>query len=531
MGAQARHGEDGGQAERGGRNEGHSLTFASVQENPHLGLVANARARIGHENGFLNPTVMSTDAREGGSYRARLGPHSRRWWLKRTATVALVAKGFEGPFILAEPSPNSKLATAVIGCGGRGEESLRAASGERLVAIVDVEDSRLAAAAKKAEEGGARPRAFFDYAMHREIDAVFVATPDHHHAPASMLALRHDKHVFCEKPLCHDIHEARALAKAAKARRLTTMMGNQGHCAEGYRRLCEYLWAGAIGDVLETHSWSGFVNGGAGGRPASSIAPAGLHWDQWLGPAAYRDYHTGLHPLYWRYYRDFGTGGLGDWGCHNLDGAFWALAPGHPTSIECLGTIGGSEEKYPQAGVIRWNIAERAGRPAAKIYWYDGAKLAADGTAGERRGQITSPNYPPMLGEFEKKYDTNFREGWDGGTFYIGTKGVMHTGSYGERPRILPEEAHRAFPPPARTIPRIKGSHFAHFIESCKAGKPTCADFDYAAGITEFLLLGHLANRAGAGAKVEWDGIKMKCTNRPELDRWLRREPRKGWEV
>ena len=173
---------------------------------------------------------------------------------------------FPTPFVLADLSPNSRLATAVIGCGGRGEASLAAALGEKLVAIADVDDGRLAAAGKKAAESGAKPQAFFDYrrmfdAVHQEIDAVFVAAPDHHHAPASMRAIQLGKHVFCEKPLCHDLWQTRALAKAASEHKVTTMMGNQGHCDEGYRRLCEYLWAGAIGEVLATHSWSGFVNG------------------------------------------------------------------------------------------------------------------------------------------------------------------------------------------------------------------------------------------------------------------------------
>jgi len=146
------------------------------------------------------------------------------------------------------------------------------------VALVDVDDSHLAAAADKVSRNGGAPRRFFDYrrmfdAMHKEIDAVFVAIPDHHHAPASMLALKHGKHVFCEKPLCHDISQAGALAREAKKQKVTTMMGNQGHCEDGYRRVCEYIWAGAIGDVVETHTWSGFVNGGAGGRPVSSRFP------------------------------------------------------------------------------------------------------------------------------------------------------------------------------------------------------------------------------------------------------------------
>ena len=466
---------------------------------------------------------------------------TRRRWLRAllaTAGTAGASRVWSAPAILADPSPNSKLAVAVIGCGGRAEASLEAVRGEKVVALVDVEEKRLNTAAARVVSTGAPPRTFFDYrrmfdALHHEVDAVFVAAPDHHHAPASMMALQLGKHVFCEKPLCHDISQARALAKAAQARRVTTMMGNQGHCEEGYRRVCEYLEAGAIGDVLETHSWSGFVNGGAGKRPLSKPAPAGLHWDEWLGPAPYRDFHEGLHPLYWRYHWDFGTGGLGDWGCHNLDGVFWALQVGAPASIECLGTIGGGEECYPQASVIRWDIPARGRFPALKAYWYDGAKhpAQAETIVRERHGQISVPNCPPMLAEFSKKYDWDFREGWDGGTFYLGNKGVLHSGCYGQRPRLLPEAAHRAFPVPEPRIPRIQGSHFAHFIKSCKEGKSTCADFAYAAALTEFLLLGHLAIKAGVGAKVEWDGARMRCTNLPEVNRWLRRDCRPGWEV
>lgn len=464
---------------------------------------------------------------------------TRRHWLHTVVAGAGALSAshlFGAPAILSSRSPNSKLATAVIGCGGRGETSLAAALGENLVAIVDVEDARLDAAAHKATNGGARPKRFFDYremfdTISGDIDAVFVATPDHHHAPASLRAIQLGKHVFCEKPLCHDIGEARVLAEAARKHNVTTMMGNQGHCDDGYRRVCEYLWAGAIGDVVETHSWSGFTNGGAGGRPPERPVPAGLHWDQWLGPAPARGYHEGLHPLYWRYYWDFGTGGLGDWGCHNLDGVFWALQPRELSSIECLGTIGGSTEKYPQASVIRWSIPAREGRPEFRAYWYDGAKLPPDTDPSDRSGDISVPNYPPMLAEFEKKYDWDFREGYDGGTFYIGTKGVLHSGCYGQRPRLWPEAAHRAFPVPEQKIERVRGSHFAHFIECCKAGKPTCADFTYAAGITEFLLLGHLAIKAGTGSKVEWDSAGMKCRNLPDLNRCVKREGRAGWRT
>ena len=458
----------------------------------------------------------------------------RRRFLRSAAVGAAALPLFHATALARRASPNSRLATAVVGCGGRGEVSLGGALTQNLVAIADVDDSRLAAAARAAAKHGANPRAFYDYRrmfdqMQRDIDVVFVATPDHHHAPASLRALQHGKHVFCEKPLCHDIAEARALAKAARQHQVTTMMGNQGHCNDGYRRLCEYLWAGAIGDVVETHSWSGFVNGGAGGRPLAKSVPAGLHWDQWLGPAPYRDYHDGLHPAYWRYYRDFGTGGIGDWGCHNLDGVFWALDAGKVASVECLGTIGGGQDQYPQASVIRWDIPARGYLPPFKAYWYDGARLKLDPHAGAIAGKITMPNYPPMLARLEKECDCDFREGFDGGTFYIGTKGVMHTGCYGQRPRILPDSAHASFPVPAQRIPRIEGTPIEHFFTCCKAGQPTCADFSYAAAITEFLLLGHLAIEAGVGTTVEWDGAGARCTNLPALNARLGRKPREGW--
>ncbi len=392
------------------------------------------------------------------------GRMTRRTLLRRTVVAAGASLGeaaFPVPALLASASPNSKLATVVIGSGGRGEASLMAAAEEILVAIADVDDARLAVAAKKVSPLGARPKSFCDYrrmfdAMHKDIDAVFIATPDHHHAPASMAAMQLGKHVFCEKPLCHDIHQARTLAAAALRYKVVTQMGNQGHCAEGYRRLCEYLWAGAIGDVVETYSWNGFVNGGAGGRPPPCPAPPSLHWDEWLGPAPYRDYHPGLHPLYWRYYWDFGTGALGDWGCHNLDGVFWALRPGHPTSVECLHKTGGSEEKYPQGGIIRWEVLARGKMSALKVYWYDGIRTNIDPSVKDEHGKMleTVPNPPPLEAELQKKYNRQFDRSFaGGGTFYVGTKGIMNTGNYGSGPRIVPEQAHQAFPPPERSLP------------------------------------------------------------------------------
>ena len=196
-------------------------------------------------------------------------------------------------------------------------------------------------------------------------------------------------------------------------------------------------------------------------RPAARVPCAsGPALGRVAGTGALRDYHPGLHPLYWRYYWDFGTGALGDWGCHNLDGVFWALRLGHPTSVECLHKTGGSDEKYPQGSIIRWEVPARGKMPALKVYWYDGIRTNTDPSVKGEHGKMleTVPNPPPLEAALQKKYNRQFDRSFaGGGTFYVGTKGIMNTGNYGNGPRIVPEEAHQAFPPPERSLPRIKG--------------------------------------------------------------------------
>jgi predicted dehydrogenase len=462
---------------------------------------------------------------------------TRRGFLKHTAALAgaAAAQVAGGPFVLAEAAPSSKLACAVIGSNGQGMASVGAAAGERIVALADADDKRLAATMKeladkrKIDTSGIKT--YFDYRrlfdeMAKDIDVCFVATPDHHHAPASMRAIKLGKHVFCEKPLAHSIQECRALAEAAKQHNVRTQMGNQGHCGDGYRRLCEYIWAGAIGNVVETHTWIGMVNGGTGGRPASQPVPAGLHWDEWLGPAPVRDYHGGLHPGSWRSWWDFGNGTLGDWACHQIDGVFWALKLGHATSVEALELYGGSDERYPVGSSIRYEFPARGDLPPVKVHWYDGMK------ADKANPSKQVPVRPALVAEFEQKYNRQFDQSWGGGgTLYIGDKGVMYTGNYGSGPRILPEEKHKAFPVPPESLPRIRGGHFADFLRACRDGKPSAADFSYAGPFTEMVLLGQLAMKAGIGKKVEWDGAAMTARHMPELDRLIKREHRKGWEL
>ncbi len=292
---------------------------------------------------------------------------TRRSFLKRVSASALAVsatQSFPRPSILRAADRSDRLNCAIIGCGVRGTQHLPSVTEENLVAIVDVDEKKLAAMQKQLAQrkpAQRRIQTFTDYrrmfdAIGKGIDAVFVAAPNHHHALASMIAMQLGKGVYCEKPLCHDVAEARKLAEMARRYQVPTQMGNQGHCMEGYRRLCEYIWAGAIGKITETHSWTDRSNGGRGPRPASEPVPAGLHWEEWIGPAPYRDYHADLHPHEWHGWYDFGNGSLGNMGCHVLDGVYWALRVEHPESIEVEEMFNGSDERYPTGTRIRWDI-------------------------------------------------------------------------------------------------------------------------------------------------------------------------------
>jgi predicted dehydrogenase len=345
------------------------------------------------------------------------------------------------------------------------------------------------------------------------MDVVLIATPDHNHAPAAIRAIQLGKHTFVQKPLAHNIYECRTLAEAARKNKVHTQMGNQGHCGEGYRRLCEYIWAGAIGNVTETHSILGRSFGGSGGRPASKPVPEGVHWDEWLGPAPYRDYHDGLHPFSWRSWRHFGAGTLGDMACHVMDGIFWALKLGQAKTytIECLARKGGSEEMFPQDNVLRWEFPARGNMPAVKVHTYD--------NTGQK---------PQFIKELEAK---NARK-LDDGTLYVGDKGYMWTGTYGDGVRIIPEEKHQAFKAPDPKIPRVKGGPVGDLLQAVRGGTAPCSNFaDYSGPFTEFVLSGQLAMFAGPGKKVEWNVADMKCTNLPDLNKHVKRQYRKGWEV
>ena len=310
---------------------------------------------------------------------------NRRSFIKRAALAAGAAPFLTFPNIGAAPAgkPVDKLNCALVGCGGRAmipsgagvrharpESRRHCGPDEKRHGVVS---SHLKG--KGIDTGNIQ--AFTDYRvmfdkMGKQLDAVFIAAPNHHHLNVAMMAMERGINVYCEKPLCHDIAGARRLSEAARHyKTVATQMGNQGHCQEGYRRLCEYIWAGMIGKVTETHSWTNRANGGVGPRPPSLPVPEGMHWDSWIGPAPYRDFHTDLHPHEWHGWFDFGNGSIGNMACHVMDGVFWSLKIGHPDSVEAEMIRGGSDERYPTGGRLRWDVPAREGMPPLKVYWYE----------------------------------------------------------------------------------------------------------------------------------------------------------------
>jgi predicted dehydrogenase len=410
-------------------------------------------------------------------------------------------------------------------------------SHETIMAIVDPDEKRQAAVKnwlKNHDQDPSRVQVFTDYRVMfdkigKQADAFFIATPNHHHAPAAMRAIELGKPVYCEKPLSHDVAEARQLRQAAAQSKAATQMGNQGHCDDGYRRVCEFVAAGVVGNITETHSWTDRANGGSGPRPPAIPVPAGMSWDQWIGPAPYREYHKGLHPHDWHDWYDFGNGSLGNMGCHVLDGAFWALELEHPLSVEMEEVRGGTKEQYPTGARIRWDFPARGKMPPAKVYWYEGLRKDAAGAAVGKNQSVKgdAQNLPPLLEKLKKEYPDEVFD--SNGTLYVGEKGILYTATYGGHMHLLPLEKMQAMKQPDRTLPRPKNI-MADFLDAVRQGKKeTAASFDYGARLTEFILLGNLAQRAGVGNKVEWDGASMKVTNLAELNACIKLPYRKGW--
>ncbi len=417
-------------------------------------------------------------------------------------------------------SPNEKLNIAAIGCAGQGGSDINNVATENIVALCDVDWRHAAGTFKKFPN--AKPYKDFRRMLderNKEIDAVIVATPDHLHAFASMQAIKMGKHVYCEKPLTHSVWEARQIAQAAREAKVATQMGNSGQASEGRRVLAETIADGAIGPVREAHLWTDRPSNGLFNeywpqgvtRPTDTPAvPDTLDWDLWVGPAPLRSYHHAYVPFKWRGWWDFGTGALGDIGCHSFDPVFRALNLGHPISVEASSTRV-NEESYPLASMVTYQFPARGEMPALKLVWYDG---------GLR---------PPRPAELD-----DGREMGPTGALLIGDKGKIL--SQQMRWRLIPEKHALEYGAPPKKLERSPG-HFVEWIEACKGdGKNPGSNFDWAGPLTEVVLLGNVALRLKlrgemAKHKLLWDPVKFEFTNVPEANPFLRREYRTGWKL
>ena len=400
------------------------------------------------------------------------------------------------------PSPADKLNIGLVGVGGRGADNLKSVSGQNIVALCDVDEGNLGRAATQFPAA----KTYHDFRKlleQKNIDAIVVSTPDHVHAAVALPALQLRKHVYCEKPLTHNITEARGLAQYAVAYRMATQMGNGGHSSENTRRVVELVRAGAIGTVKEVHAWTDrpIWPQGIAKRPEAQPVPKGLHWDLWLGPAPERAYNAAYHPFKWRGWWDFGTGALGDMGCHIIDAAYWALDLRNPSRIEAK-SAPVNTETAPEWSIIRYTFPATRDRGPVTLVWYDGGKL------------------PPA-----ELFDGHAPKPGSNGSIFVGTKGRLLS----ERARLLPEKDFEGYKRPEPTIPRSPGHH-EEWIDACKTGKPTGTSFDYAGPLTELVLLGNVALRKGF--PIEWDGLTGMVTNAGRLeDLFIHRPGRKGWAV
>ena len=467
-------------------------------------------------------------------------------------------------------APSDRLNIAGIGVGGMGGQNILALAGENIVALCDVDwgytdksfrkmfadlgqtQARLDKAQTPAERKKLQDkiqqtkllsRKYDSIKRHtdfrrmldeqKDIDAVVIATPDHLHATIASAAMALGKHVYVQKPLTWSIHEARELARKAKENpKIVTQMGNQGHSSDDARLVYEYIAAGAIGEVREVHAWTNrplaywpqgiprprpvappgdgswdmdavmarLANAMAGNYPK----PQGLEWDLFLGPGPVVEYHPLYHPFNWRGWVDWGVGAIGDMGAHLIDSPFWSLNLGFPTSVETVSTPF-NNESYPMATMTYYDFPARGSLPPVRLTWYDGA-LLPPGLEAMGAGQMR-----------------------DGGVLYVGTKGKLIHETYGDNPRLLPQSLQEAVGTPPRKLARIPTSHEMNWVDACKGKGQTTSPFSYAAQLTEVMLLGVVALRAGG--RIEYDAPNMRITNRPEANQFLQREYRAGWTL
>lgn len=466
-------------------------------------------------------------------------------------------------------APSDTLNIAIVGAGGMGMSNMSQLLGERIAAVCDVDfgyverslanrlrppqgQSTPRPEAVKLQEAYGKAARYTDFremlARERDLDAVLVATPDHLHATIAHAAMRAGKHVYVQKPLTFSVYEARLLARTAKETGVTTQMGNQGHSMEGTRRVVELARSGVVGPIREAHIWTDRpVRYWAQGipRPApvrpstpspngiarqwnvrtvddavlSAMAtdpqtpPTGMDWNLFLGPAQPVPYHPVYHPFSWRGWVDFGTGALGDMGAHLMDQAFWALDLGYPSTVSASGSPwgGGSDRpaSYPLATTAEYEFPARGQLPPVKLYWYDSGLM---------------PPRPPFLPD-----DVTLPRGDGGGGVLVGERGIITYETYGNNPTVYPEPVARAAAEVPQSLPRVTTSHEMNWVQACKGEAEASAPFEYSARLTETMLLGVAALRAGPGRLLRYDAESMQFTNAPDANAFLTRDYQAGW--
>ena len=432
--------------------------------------------------------------------------------------------------------PSDKLNIAGIGVGGKGQSDLAgfaASPKANVVFLCDVDDRQATRSVQKFPQA----RRYKDFREmldkeHKQIDAVSVSTPDNTHAVAAIAAMQLGKHVYVQKPLTHDIYEARMLTEAAKRYKVVTQMGNQGASGDGVRQMQEWYNAGIIGDATALYIWTNrpVWPQGTGYPKGQEEVPKELDWNLWLGPAQMQDYHSGFVPFSWRGYWAFGTGALGDMGCHLIDPAFKTVGLGYPTEVECsqvsifekMWTPDYFPESCPAASSIKLKFPGKDGKPDVRMYWMDGG---------------IRPERPDELGP-----DELFGDKDGGGLLIVGTKGKMMAETYGANPKLLPTSRTKEVSVP-KTLARVPEGHYVQWVNACLAGygqKEVSSPFEYAGPLTETILMGNLALRSWnvkkgndfpGRKKLLWDAANMRVTNFDEANQFVKRDYRNGWEV
>lgn len=422
-----------------------------------------------------------------------------------TAAAAGAAGYFVNPSpAAASTSPNEKLNLACVGATNRAGANIAALKSENIVAIADIDSNLL----NKGCVPYPNAKKYRDFRVMLEkesenIDAVVVGTPDHTHAPAAAMAMRLKKHCYCEKPLAHTVKECRVLAELATRNKLKTQMGTQIHAGDNYRRVVEAVQGGVIGAVKEAHVWSNAQY--SGGKFAKAEKPKNVDWDLWLGPAVERPYSSNVHPFNWRRFWDYGTGALGDFGCHFMDLTHWALKLKHPTKVSAKGAPL-DPVTPPEWCVVDYDYPARESMPALKLTWYDGGKKPEIlSTLKDRNGKALN---------------------WGAGQLFIGDKGMILS-NYGQHV-ILPEEKFVDVERPAQSIAKSIGHH-NEWVDAIKNDKTTTCNFEYSGALSEAVMLGVVSFKSKQS--IEWDAENLKVKNDAGAQQMIHKEYRKGWTL